>query len=177
MCDPVSAGVALGLASGGLAAYGQYSAGKNQQKFYNDLAGTQDKQAEVVEQTGREQERLIVDQAARDTTDLKRDARRVEGAQKVTLAANGVGGGSATAEDLARDLFNEEKADELAVRYNADMRVWETRTQTKFAAHDLRNQAWQHRVAGQNAMTAAKFNAMSSLAGGASQAAMAGKGR
>jgi len=54
MCDPVSltvTGVVLAAAAGGVTAYGQYQAGKSQQKYYGYLADQNEREADAAQKT------------------------------------------------------------------------------------------------------------------------------
>ncbi len=150
-------------------AFGKYEEAKGQYNYYNALAKTNDEQAGLVERTGEQNVNAVQDQAARDAKVVFDDGRRVEGSQKAALAANGVGGGSVTAEDLARETFSQNTADEMAVRHTADMKSWEIRNQAKFQAWDLRNQGRMHRMAAKNASKAGAIGIGGSLLGGAGQ--------
>lgn len=175
MCEPTTiiAGTALALQ-----AYSAYSssqaaneAGQSQQNYYNYLADNNDKQAKDTEAQGVQIATVTQDQAARDTKTLRNEVHKVEGTQKATMAANGVGLDSATAEDIAGDTFDRAKMDELAVRYNADMRSWDAQETAKQNAYQLRVQARGYRMGGANAATAGRVAATTSLLGGATSMA------
>jgi len=177
--------------------------------YYQYLADTADINAGLVEETGKRQMKYIkdaairqskyiaeaaeinvdqaVDAAARDTRILGRAVSQVEGQQKTTLAAAGIGGGSVTGEDIAMDTFNKAKLDEMTIRFNADLKswdilrsakiaqdennytvsnnIWEIWNTTKNAAANARSSAYGYRLAGRNAIIAGNNNANASLLG------------
>lgn len=143
--------------------------GKEQARYYEHLAKVNEMEAQRTEETGFLQEKLIQTQASRDASAVRTEGKRVDAAQRVAQSASGVGAGSATSEDLARDTLSQQQLDEMAVRYSADMKSWETRNQTKFQAWDLRNQAKENRQAGRNAKSAGVTGAFTSLFDGATQ--------
>jgi hypothetical protein len=170
MCNFIAA-AGMQLLGGGVQAWGANMEGRNKERYYQHLADQNEGQALATERTAETQETLIQDQAARDVHMVRQRGRQIAASQRVALAANGIGGGSATAEDLARDSLSREELDEMAIRYSADMKSWETRNQGRAEAWDLRNQAHFNRVAGKQARIAGTINTWSSLLGGASQAA------
>ena len=170
MCSPAAA-AGVQLAGGMYSAYQQRQAGKMEQSYYNMLATNADKQAEAAQLVAGNKVTAIQNRAAFDSGSLKDQVKGVEGSQKVELAAAGVGAGSVTAEDIARDTMTKAAMDEALIRYNADMASDETLRQGKFEALDLKNQAIGYRMAGKNARRTAKTNSYSTLLGASTQAA------
>lgn len=175
MCSPsqaAGASAAGSTVSGLFGAYGAVQGGYAKQDYYNSLAGTQDDNASEVLRTADTNVTRVQDVAAQEGKTVHQQGKMVEGAQKVSMAANGVGAGSASAEDVARDSFNKEKLDELAIRYNADLKSNDIRNQAKFKADDLRKQAAMSRTAGKNAVTSGWESGIGSLLGSATQLAV-----
>lgn len=148
MCDPVSISAAAMVASTGLSIYsgiqsanGQRAAGAANQKYYYYLAGLSEEEAAKAQE-----------QSARDQTTIDIASKGVRSSQRAVMAANGVGGGSVTAEDLLRDTFNTAELDKMAVRYNAD-----SISNSKYA------EAKGYRMAGANTLQAANINADTTL--------------
>lgn len=170
MCS--ATGVAILQAGAGLnQAQAQINEGSRQNKYYRYMASLKDTEAEMVKATGRRQTRAIQDNAGQQSKDLNDELKRVQGSQRVALAASGVGAGSASAEDVAMDTINRAKADELAIRFNADRSSEETLRMADFEAMNLRNEASGMRAAGRNAKSAAGVNAFSTLLSSATQVA------
>lgn len=190
MCLPIFAGVGLAagasaanaaalgttlvgttaatLASGGLAAYGAYAQGQSQKNLYNYQAEINKRQAELINQTTEQNVSATQEAAKFESKNEKRSIAQLEGAQKAALAANGVGGGSVTAADIAGSTFDTAKLDELAIRYNADQRSWGLKNNAAYQTWDLDNQRKQYLISAKNASTAGTMNAFSSLLGTAS---------
>lgn len=171
MCNPAAAVIGMNIVGGAYAYESQMKQGKSQQAYYNYLAKANDVQAQEVERTAETQTGLIQDAARVESRNLTRQGKRLAGTQKAVQAANGVGGGSVTSEDIERDTMTREELDQAALRFNADSRAWETLTSAKATARGLRQQGIQFQYAGANAMEAAKINANTSLLGSATNVA------
>lgn len=178
MCDPISitigtlavASMATSIAGGVTAANAQKAQGKASQNYYNYIAEQNRLAAEAAEKTGEQKDTLSQNQGALESQKVSRTARQFEGAQKASLAANKIGGGSVTAADLILDTFDKSRLDEIAVRFNADTRSYEAKENAKYTAWDLRNQEKLNRMAGSNARmagnaaaNATKINTVSSV--------------
>jgi hypothetical protein len=176
MCEPVTAGIALlgmGLqAIGGVeAADAQREQGKANERYYNSLADTNEKQADIAIKVGESQATAFQDAGARETAGLKNQVKQFEGTQKAAMAAAGIGAGSGTAEDIVGDTFDKAKMDEMAIRYNADARTQEAVYNSKAQAWGLKEQARQYRIGGANARQAGDTNASATLLGTAGSVA------
>lgn len=162
---------ALPFIGAGMAAYGANYEGRAKRKYYEYLAAGSEQQAALVEKAGEEQASLFQDEAARATKAVKQEGDKTLATQKTVMATNGVGPGSATAEDLTRDTISKEKLDEMAIRYSADSKAYATKKAAAFQAADLRNQADQYRRAGKNAFDEGILGTYTSLLSGASSVA------
>jgi hypothetical protein len=167
MCSPAAAVIGLQVAGGATSAEASIQSGKAQQRYYDYLAGQNERQAADVLDAGDKQTSFIQDSAASETKNLRASQRVFEGSQKVALAANGVPLSSVSAEDLARDTWKREEMDAEAVRYNADTKSYETQMQARAQATALRTQAGGYRMAGRNAKRAGDMGAVTSLLGSA----------
>lgn len=175
MCDPVTltvTGVVLAAAAGGVAAYGQYQAGKSQDKYYKYLADQNEREAEAAQKTAEQQTTIAQNEAAQRAKELKGDVSRVKGAQRAAMAAMGIYG--VTAEDILTDTTNRAKLDEANIRYNADISSWAAKKEAAEKGWALRNQSTLFRFAGKQARQAPAINMTSTLLGTASSIAMAG---
>lgn len=164
---------AIGLQTAG-AVSGAASAreqGVAQKNYYYYLAKQNEVQADQTLKAGNEQTSLIQDQGAFETGQLRKNERQTMGAQRAAAAASGIGAGSATLEDIARDTMTKADLDAAAIRYNADAKSWETQTTARNTAASLRAGATGYRYAGDNAITAGNINANASLLGGATSVA------
>ena len=177
MCDPVTltiTGVVLAAAAGGTAAYGQYQAGKSQDKYYKYLADQNEREAEAAQKTAEQQTTIAQNEAAQRAKELKGDVSRVKGAQRAAMAAMGIYG--VTAEDILTDTTNRAKLDEANIRYNADITSWAAKKEAAEKGWALRNQGTLFRFAGKVARQTAAINMTSTLLGTASSIALMGAG-
>lgn len=171
MCNPAFMAMGVQGTGAGLNAYGAIQAGKSQADYYSFLASQNNKQAIDVEKAGTADITGVQTQAELTTAQKARDEARVEGSQRAAAAANGVGGGSVTSQDIAKDTVNTATRDADAIRYNADIKSFEIGQNTKLQAGALRDQASQFGQAGINATKAGGLNAVSSLLNGATSVA------
>ena len=187
MCVPLLAvAAAATVASGGYSAYTQYQSGAAQNKYYNYMAANANTEAgyalsegQQALKVGETQSRLVQDQASREGKQLKTDQARFNASQRATLAANGVYG--VTAEDITTDTLSRERLDEMALRYNADVKSWEIGTDAKYKNQSKQYQAWQSNVGadqlryqGKAASYAGKTGAFSTLLSTATSVASMG---
>ena len=191
MCLPVFAGVGLAMgasaasaaatgtmavgmtaatvAAGGMAAYGAYQQGQSGKKMYGYQASVAQQQQDLINQTAERNISSVQEGAKFETKTKQREVAQVEGMQKATLAAQGVGGGSVTAADIAKSTFDTAKLDEIAIRYNADSKAWGIQNNAMYQTWDLESQRKGYLMAGKNAARAGNINAASSLLSTASQ--------
>ena len=90
------------------------------------------------------------------------------------LLATGAGVGSKTAEQVVSDTINKAEMDEEVLRYNTDLKMKNVLLKSKAEAMNYRAQAGAYEVAADNAKSASKWKAASTILGGASSTAMAG---
>jgi len=175
------------------AAYGAYTsqkAGKAQKQTNEYNAQVADEQALLEKQTAAENKILIErakkvnvtatqEQAMRDTEQLQKKYASLEGTQRASFAASGIGGGSVTSADIVKDTEMARAEDEQMIRYNADMNAWKITQGADVAAWDtdrqaglrvsgLKSQAEGYRRAGKYAYQAGKLNSYTSILEGAS---------
>jgi hypothetical protein len=164
MCTPQ---LAIGIqAAGGVAsASGQQAATGQQADYYNYLGDLDRYEAKIVEARAERESGYIIDKAAKDTAAVSTLEAAVLGSQQATSAAAGVGSGSVTSEDLARDAINQADLDKAAIRYNADVGVFETQTTAKGTAASLRARAKSFGTAAKSARSAGRFNFFTSILG------------
>lgn len=169
MCSATGIAV-LQAGAGAYEAQAQLNEGSRQNKYYRYMASMKDTEARLVRAAGERQVGAIQDNASRDSRALNDELKRVQGAQRVAQAASGMAP-SGSAEDVAGDTISKAKADELAIRFNADSASQETLRQADFEGMNLRNEASGFRAAGRNAKSAAKTGAFATLLGRATQVA------
>lgn len=167
-------GAVVGLIGGAVSAYGSYAQGQAQKKMNQYQADIAEQQAKIEARTADQNITAVQDQAAMEAKRQRRDIAMLEGEQKGVLAAQGVGGGSVTSNDITRSTDVTAEEDAIAIRYNADYKSWALKTGADFNTWDLSNQKNQYLMAGSNAARAGAINATSSLISSASQGAATG---
>lgn len=192
-CNTITA-VTFTAAAGGMQAYGQYQQGKSQEKMYQYQAALARQKADLTKRYSEEQKKSIESAAesnitatqgaaAEESKRLARDITQLTGAQKAAIGALGIGG--VTAADIAVSTFDKAKLDQMAIRYNANVKSWQISEQakrdiwtlgeeTKFDVWSLESEADQYSVAAKNAKKAAKMNMATTLLSTAATSAMIG---
>lgn len=167
MCAPVMAGIAV--AGAGMSAFAPYQEGQMANKYYQSAADNNVQQANRVLSTSAKNQNLVQDAAKEQGKLQSAESSRTLAAQRVAMAASGIGAGSVTGEALALDSYNKAKMDEAAIRYNADAKTWAMQNEATDTAWALNTQADQYRLAGRNAKKSGNIKALTSLLGSASQ--------
>jgi hypothetical protein len=164
--------VAMGLQVGGalMSAQAAKDQGETSANYYDMLGLNSDLNADLTEKAGERAALGVGAKAAQDSEALRLSVKKAEGTQDAVLAANGAAGG-ATAEDIARSTRANARLDELALRYNAELKTGEIRRQAGLDASNQRIQGSGYRAAGGNARRAGNTNSILSLVGGATQVA------
>jgi len=162
--------IALTAVSGGVAAYGSYAQGQAGKKMNQYSADVAARQAEIEKRTAETNITLTQTQAAAESKQHARKMLVIEGAQKATEGAMGIAS-SVTAADIGASTFDTGKLDEMAIRYNADIKSWGIKSGADVREWDLLNQRNQYLMAGRNAAVAGNIAATSTLLSTASQTA------
>lgn len=136
---------------------------KAKQNYYNYLASQNEAQATRTIKAGEDQVSAIQTGSLQSQIELDRQSKQLEGRQKAVLARNGVWGNSRTAGDILDDTLTQEERDATALRYNAEVKSWESRTNAKETARALREQASGYRMGGDNARMSGEINRTTSL--------------
>jgi hypothetical protein len=152
-------------------AQSEIEAGKQEKQYNQYLAGVSRMNADLARASGESQARTVGAQTAEQVGQIHERGRDVVGAQKVALAAGGAGVGSKTAEQLVSDTLTKTNLDEMAIRYNADLKMKNLRLQAESTAMNEENKAEGYEMAGKNAKKAAKWKAFSTVLGTGSQVA------
>jgi len=183
MCDPITIGVTTAIVAGGFQIAGQLQQGEAAAGAYKYQASLKQQQANVVTQYAEQQKRLIEQTAginisavqtgaAQESKRLAREVAVLSGSQRAAIGALGIGGVTAT--DITIDTSNKSIMDQLAIRYNANIRSYELSEaakrdiytvgeEAKFRAFGLRSEASQYEVAAKNARRAARIKAGTTL--------------
>lgn len=140
-------------------------------EYYQNLATSNEEQAQEVLNASEIQQKYIVTSAAQESKRAREKFKSVIGSQKVVFASNGIGGGSATAQDVALDSLNKSAEDEDFIRYNADTTAMEIYRGSHFQADQLRTQSKHYRTAARNEIAKKSNNYMSAILGGTSDVA------
>lgn len=159
------------MAAGGYAAYAQVEAGKAQQKRNEYEAQLAEVQAGLVRRTAEQNKTLGQDIASQRSKTLAQKTAELAGTQKATAAASGIGGGSVTTADIAKDTVTKDALDKAAIKYNADIDAWNIEQGTRGKEWALKSRAKQFRTAGRHAVRASKIAATSTLLSSAASVA------
>lgn len=119
-------------------------------RYYKNLATTNEEQADKILDAAEIQQKYLITSAAKESKRRREDFKKNIGTQKVVLASNGIGGGSATAMDVALDSLNSSAEDEDLIRYNANSNAREIFRGSRFQADQLKSQAKHYRTAAAN---------------------------
>ena len=176
MCD-ITGGLATAaiittIASTGFSMYGQMQAGRSAQRRNEYEAQLAERQSELVRRTAEQNKTLEQIKAAGESKILAGKTAELAGTQKATLAAKGTGG-SVTAADISADTITKSQADQMAIRYGADITSWGIEEEAKTNEWMLKNRAKQFRAAGKNAVAASNIAAMGTLLNSATSVANA----
>ena len=193
-CDPISITVTALAISGGVKAYGEYQQGQAQQAMYSYQSALAVQEATATRKYAKMQEKAIGEAAAANITAeqaaaaeesrrLARDVAELSGQQRATIGALGIGG--VTAADIAVSTFDKARLDQLAIRYNANIRSWGIREQakrdiwtlgeeTKMKTWALKAEASQLKLAGKQTKKAARIGTATTLLSTAASMASVG---
>ena len=158
-------GTGLQLASGYQQAQAQKAAGQAEGNYYDYIAEQNKQQGEIALRRGAKQSEIIQEQAKGEGKKFKQQAAEFTAGQKVALAASGVPLSSVTAQDIEKSTMSKIQADELALRYNADLRSWGVTTDAKYQKWSSDVAAGQNEYAGRYSKYAEKINARNTILG------------
>jgi hypothetical protein len=141
----------LGVLSVGYGPYTQYQTGVAQNKYYQQMANNANIEAgyaleegEQALRVGKAQSKAIQDTASQEGKRLKIGQAGFNASQRAAMAAMGLSG--VTQEDIVKDTVSKEKLDEMTLRYNADIKSWETETEAAYKNQSKKYQAWQSNI-------------------------------
>ena len=178
-------GVAIGtsVVGGVSSAISARSAAQRQAAYYEYLAGQSDdtiaeykkylpKQLDMIEGTKKRNLAVVKESGAESTLALKRTGKEIKGTQTTVLAGNNIIG--TTAENITEDTANKLMEDEVAIRYEADLKAWDLVTQAEIAKEqtkigsamkilDLNQQSENYRKAAKFGIQAGNANFYSGL--------------
>lgn len=157
-----------GTAQSAMAANAQ---GQSQKAYYSYLAAQNTTQIPKVLTAANLNTGEVANASAVTQSNLDRNVSTLEGAQKASMAANGVTGGSQTAEAVQRDTANKAALDRAAIRTNANLQTRSIAMGATNQVDALKQQSQLYTMAGDNAGVAGRMNATTSLLSGATQVA------
>jgi len=159
----LAAGALAGIAGSATSAFSSYQQGKQQQAYYNYQAQVAQENAKIAESNAAMERQQGIEEAR-----LQRiKTLQAIGSQQTAMAANGVDVTQGTALDVIGDTAAMGELDALQTRYNYERKALAYETQ----AGNLKNQANLDIIAGQNAYSAGKLNALSTGLAGISKTA------
>jgi len=195
MCDPISiTAVAVITTAGVTKAVGQKAEGEATANMYEYQAALarqnqvlvqqqRDAQVSAIEDTAQSNITATQDVAALESNRLSRSVAELSGTQRATIGALGIGG--VTAADIVKSSFDKANLDQLALRYNANVKSYQIREQAKQSAFStkqaaeskifaLGSEASQYGFAASNARTTGKRKMWNTLLSTASTVAFMG---
>lgn len=157
--------------AGGLFSAGQVgAAGAAQQKYFDYLGDTALQNAALARTTADARNKALNTEAGLQEKNLADKMAVAEGAQK-TAVSMGAGLASRTAQDVMKDTLDKGNLDELAIRWNTAMKSKAITDEGAMQAFNFENQAAGDKVAGNQAMRAARMNQIASVLGTGSSVA------
>lgn len=163
MCEPTSimavGSLALTAYSGWIEGRTQRAEGIAKSNYFNYIADQREIDAKEAVKAGERQTDLIQDSAMRAGKRLKQTQAQLSASQLVTMAANGMDISSVSAEDIISSTHKIQREDELALRYNADIKSWGVMTDANYKSWANKNYAEQARYSARNALRAGKIAA------------------
>ena len=168
MCEPTTlfaASSAIMLYSGYQQAQYQRATGEAQRNYYDYLSRTSQMEGELALRTGRQQSQMIQDVVKGKGKQLARSQAQLSASQRAIMAAQGRDPSSDSAADIVLSTADEQRLDELALRYNADVDTWGAMTDASYKNWASNVQASQYTMAGKQSEYAGKINARNTLLG------------
>ena len=164
--------VAIGAMAVGSAVkgYGEAKSARAESKYYSYLSSTATENARLAREAGAEEVRQVGAQQYQAVGQIGTAKRELQGAQRAALVS-GAGVGSKTAEQIASDTETKSQLDEMALRYNADLKMKNIRTSSEATAKNYEAEAAADRAAARNAKRTAGLGIASSILGTASSTA------
>lgn len=163
------------MAEGTLGSYlSGTSQAKMQGRYYDFMANQAEEKAQLFKQEGERQSEYAQDEGARLSKQVIQNVKRIEGAQKTSMIAQGISLGSVTAEDITKDTLSKENLDLMAVRYMADLKAYEAKRAGMLQAMNAYYNAAGISLQGDMMSSATRQQAWNSLIGGAGQTASSG---
>lgn len=132
--------------------------GADQEKdYYRSLAKVAEDQAKQTEENAKKNSEYIFEDAGYQNSELSRNYSSLLGAQKTSLAANGLGLQSATVQKILKNSRLNALLDQETLAQNMARSLEQTNTQAAL-------EAWQYRTEAQQYRTAAKRSRWNLLA-------------
>jgi hypothetical protein len=166
-----AAGIILQAAGAASSAQAELQQGKDTKNYYSYLAGTSKINADLARAAGVSESQSVGAEENQQVQQINEQGRAVVGAQKVALASGGAGVGSKTAEQLVSDTANKVNLDEMALRYNADLKMKNIKLKADTEALNYESQATGYKIAGDQAKRASKSAAWNTILGAGSSVA------
>lgn len=150
---------------GGISAWAQEQQGKATGSYYGYLADNARLNAGLALSAAKSKKAEISAQEGDAARQIGENIRGTVAKQRVAFAAGGPGAGSKTAEQIVSDTLARGDLDQIALRYNADLKRKGIDTDADFAALDYEGQAKGYGMAGNNARLASKVGQLNTILG------------
>jgi hypothetical protein len=171
-CDPTGgiATMAVMAIGGGMQAYGQMEQGKQQNQYYQYLAGQSRMEGAAAVARADAQNRILNESGAIEGKNLAEKAAVTSSAQKAEMAASGVSG--VTAQDITLDTARKVSNDEMMLRRNYGLQSNSVLDEGKYANWQANEQAGLYGWSGKQAKRAGNIGAFTTLLGTAASMAL-----
>lgn len=154
----LAAGALAGIAGSATSVFSSYQQGKQQQAYYNYQAQVAQENAKIAEGNAAMERQQGIEEARLQRMKTLQNVA----SQQTAMAANGIDVTQGTSLDVIEDTAAMGELDALQTSYNYERKALSYEAQ----ANNFRNQANLDVIAGQNAYSAGRMNALSSgLAG------------
>lgn len=158
----LAAGAIAGVAGSVVGGVSSYQQGQQQQAYYNYQAQVAEENAKIAQNNAA----LERQQGIEESRLQRIKTAQAVGAQQTAMAANGIDVTQGTALDVIEDTAAMGELDALQTRYNYERKALQYEQQ----ANNFTNQSNLDVIAGQNAYSAGKMNALASGLDGVSKA-------
>ncbi len=115
-----------------------------ERRYYRSLADIAQKQAEQIEAVAKRNTTYLFEEAVHQNKQLSQEYMQAVGAQKASLAANGLGNNSETVQRILKNSRLNAQMDQELLQQNMQRAIFETNMQAQQEAQQYRTQADQY---------------------------------
>lgn len=150
---------------GGVTAWAQGQQGKAAGAYYGYLADTARTNSRIAQTVARSKNAEVSAQEGEASRQVSESVRSTVARERAAFAAGGPGAGSKTAEQIVSDSLARGDLDQIALRYNADLKRKGNNSTADFASLDYEGQAKGYGLSASNADMSSKIGQLSTILG------------